>query len=156
MFNSYIMSPNEWGPPTWTLFHTLAEKINEELFPTLMPELIFNIKKICTALPCPECSQHAVNFWRKININGINNKTDLKNMLCLFHNIVNKRKNKPLFDNENLTSSYSNNNIINVYNNFVAVYQTRGNMQLLADSFQRKLILVAFKKWIMANFKNFS
>jgi hypothetical protein len=76
-------------------------------------------------------------------------------MICLFHNIVNKRKNKPIFNNENLGALYSNNNIINVYNNFVAVYQTHGNMQLLADSFQRKLILVGFKKWIMTNFTNF-
>lgn len=149
------MSPNKWGPPTWILFHTLAEKINENIFPTLMPELVLNIKKICTSLPCPECSQHAINFWKKINISGIRNKQDLKNMICLFHNIVNKRKNKPLFNNENLAALYSNNNIINVYNNFVAVYQTHGNMQLLADSFQRKLILVGFKKWIMTNFNNF-
>jgi hypothetical protein len=149
------MSPNQWGPPTWTLFHTLAEKMKEEDFPTLMPQLIFYIRKICTALPCPECSQHATTFWTKIHIPGIKNKTDLKNMLCLFHNIVNKRKNKPLFNNESLSERYANLNTVNVYNNFVAVYQTNGNMNLIAESFQRKLILITFKKWIMSNLHNF-
>ena len=155
MFHSYIMSPNQWGPPTWTLFHTLAEKMNEEVFPTLMPQLIFYLRRICSALPCPECSQHAIKFWKNINVAGIKTKTDLKNMLCLFHNIVNKRKGKPLFNNEQLTELYKQKNIINVYNHFVSVYQTHGNMQLLADSFQRKMILGEFKKWMMSNIQHF-
>lgn len=150
------MSPNQWGPPTWTLFHTLAEKIKEESFHSLMPHLIFYIKKICTALPCPECSQHATKFWSQVHIPGIKNKTDLKNVCCLFHNIVNKRKNKPFFSHEHLSEKYANCKTINVYNNFVAVYQTNGNMNLIADSFRRKLILVSFKKWIMSNFHHFN
>ena len=71
MFHSYIMSPNQWGPPTWTLFHTIAEKMNEEAFPVLMPQFIFFLKRICSVLPCPECSQHATQFWKNINVAGI-------------------------------------------------------------------------------------
>jgi hypothetical protein len=149
------MSPNKWGPPTWTLFHTIAEKIHEDVFPKLLPEIIFFLKKICSSLPCPECSQHAMQFWKKINISGIKTKTDLKNMLCLFHNIVNKRKNKPLFNHNNLSEKFSKQNFGFVYNNFVSVYKTHGNMQLLAESFQRNLILIEFKKWIMKNFIHF-
>jgi hypothetical protein len=149
------MSPNQWGPPTWTLFHTLAEKINEAEFPTLMPQLIFFIRRICSVLPCPECSQHATTFWKKVNVPGIQNKNDLRNLLCMFHNIVNKRKNKPLFNHDKLTETYSSRNSIDVYNHFVSVYQTNGNMNLIADAFQRKMILVQFKKWIMTNFRHF-
>jgi len=152
---NYIMSPNQWGPPTWTLFHSLAEKISEKEFTTLMPQLIFFIKRICSVLPCPECSQHATKFWKNVNVAGIKNKNDLRNLLCMFHNIVNKRKRKPLFEQDNLTNTYDNKNIINVYNHFVSVYQTNGNMNLIADSFQRKLILVEFKKWIMSNIRHF-
>jgi len=150
------MSPNQWGPPTWTLFHTLAEKMNEEAFPVLMPQFIFFLKRICSVLPCPECSQHSTQFWKNINVAGIKTKTDLKNMLFLFHNIVNKRKGKPLFINDALSDLYKDQNIINVFNQFVSVYQTKGNMQLLADSFQRKLLLVPFKQWIMSNIQNFA
>ena len=153
---SYIMSPNQWGPPTWTLFHTIAEKMNEEAFPVLMPQFIFFLKRICSVLPCPECSQHATQFWKNINVAGIKTKTDMKNMLFLFHNIVNKRKGKPLFVNDTLSELYKHQNIINVFNKFVAVYQTKGNMQLLADSFQRKLLLVPFRQWVMSNIKHFT
>ena len=156
MFHSYIMSPNQWGPPTWTLFHTIAEKMKEEAFPVLMPQFLFFVKRICSVLPCPECSQHSNQFWKNINVAGIKTKTDLKNMLCLFHNIVNRRKGKPLFNNENLAELYQNQNIVNVFNQFVAVYQTKGNMQLLADSFQRKMILTPFKQWVMSNIQNLS
>ena len=41
------MSPEGWGPPTWTLFHTLAEKIHEDTFPILGPQLFYHIKNIC-------------------------------------------------------------------------------------------------------------
>jgi len=150
------MSPNQWGPPTWTLFHTIAEKMNEEAFPVLMPQFIFFLKRICSVLPCPECSQHATQFWKNINVAGIKTKTDLKNMLFLFHNIVNKRKGKPLFINDSINDLYKDQNIINVFNQFVAVYQTKGNMQLLADSFQRKLLLVPFKQWVMSNIQHFA
>ena len=149
------MSPNQWGPPTWTLFHTLSEKIHEDMFTKLMPEIIFYMRRISSALPCPECSQHAGQFWKNINFSGIKNKNDLKNMVCLFHNIVNKRKNKPLFKHEDLSDIYSNKKIIEVYNQFVNVYQTNGNMKLLSDAFQRKLILIDFKKWLMKNFIHF-
>jgi hypothetical protein len=148
------MTPNEWGPPIWTLFHTLAEKIKEENFSTTSKQLMFYIKRICATLPCPECSQHASRFLSRVNIQGIQCKTDLRNILYIFHNVVNKRKNKPLFNNDNLTT-YATKNKINVYNNFVSAYQTKGNMKLLADSFQRKLIIMEFKKWFIQNINNF-
>jgi hypothetical protein len=150
------MSPNTWGPPIWTLFHTLAEKIKEEEFTTLMPQIIFNIRKICSALPCPECSQHAMEFFKKVNVAGIKSKEDLRNLLCLFHNLVNKRKGKSLLKHDLVSELYSNKNLIEVYNNFIRVYQTNGNMNQLAESFQRKLIVLNFKKWIMQNFIHFS
>ena len=149
------MSPETWGPPIWTLFHTLAEKINEDKFNIIAPELFFFIKKICANLPCPECSQHATSFLSKINFKGIRNKNDFRNMLYHFHNTVNYRKRKSLFKPENI-NKYSNFKLINTYNNFVSVYHTKGNMKLLAESFQRKLLLMEFKKWFMKNIINFT
>jgi hypothetical protein len=120
----------------------------------LGPQLFHHIKNICRNLPCPECSQHASTFLEKINFNGIKTKTDFKNMLCFFHNTVNFRKKKPVFDASGL-EKYKNMNIITVYNNFINVYHTRGNMNLLAESFQRKITLIGFKKWIMSNIQSF-
>lgn len=147
--------PTEWGPPVWTLFHTLAEKINPDKFSVLSPQLFFFIKRICASLPCPECSQHAVTFLGKVNFSNIKTKTDLQNILYIFHNIVNKRKNKAVFNRDIVSAQYAGNNMINVYNKFISVYQTKGNLKLLADSFQRRLVIQDFKKWIIANINSF-
>ena len=69
------MSPPEvWGPAVWTLFHTLAEKIDENAYPHLVNSLFNVIVRICKFLPCPECAKDASNFLAKINIKEINKK----------------------------------------------------------------------------------
>ena len=150
------MPPEEWGPPVWSLFHCLAEKIKEESFPIIGKSLFGIIYKISCFLPCPECSQHAKSFLAKINLSNIKNKNDFKIMLYIFHNAVNKRKNKPLYNYGNVSKLYACRNLINVYNNFIRVYQTNGNMSLLTESFQRKLIITSFKKWITTNIRHFT
>lgn len=149
------MSPNNWGPPIWTLFHTIAEKIKDDKFKEILPSLFIFLKRICSVLPCPDCSQHATQFLNKVNSQGIRDKNDLKNILYIFHNSVNRRKQKSSF-NIDLLPNYSNNNLINTYNNFVAVFHTKGNMKLLAETFQRKLVLNDFKNWFIANIQSFA
>lgn len=147
------MSPPEtWGPPIWTFFHTLAEKINDDQFHEIKASVFSVIKRICKFLPCPECSQHASQFLGRININSIQNKIQFKQMLCFFHNTVNKRKNKSIFKFEN-TNKYKNCNIGNAFNNFIRVYHTKGNMNMIAESFQRKLLIDDLRKWFVDNHK---
>ncbi len=149
------MSPPEvWGPPIWTFFHTLAEKVNEEYFLTIRNSLFFFIKRICNFLPCPDCSQHANRFLAKVDISKIKNKLDFKNMLYVFHNSVNKRKSKQLFSYENI-NVYKNYNVGVAFNNFVSVYHTKGNMNLIAESFQRNLLVKDLKNWLISNHKYF-
>jgi len=146
--------PNIWGPPTWTLLHTMTEKIHEEDFNKLMPQMFGLIKRICSNLPCPDCSQHATIFLAKLKREQIATKNDFKNMLYLFHNMVNAKKKKPLFNYANM-SAYQNLNIANVFNNFVSVYNTKGNMKLLTESFQRALIVKDLRRWLMNNHESF-
>ena len=40
-----------WGPCTWFLFHTLAEKIKEEEFTDAKHKLLSFIANICNNLP---------------------------------------------------------------------------------------------------------
>ena len=147
-------SPEIWGPPTWTLLHTLAEKIHEDDFNKLMPQMFGLIKRICAYLPCPDCSQHAKQFLAKIKPQQIATKTDFKNTFYLFHNMVNSRKKKQLFNYDNM-NIYQNLNIANVFNNFVSDYNTKGNMKLLAESFQRSLIIKDLKRWLLNNINSF-
>jgi hypothetical protein len=68
--------------------------------------------------------------------------------------MVNAKKRKPLFNYGNI-SIYQNLNIANVFNNFVSVYNTKGNMKLLTESFQRSLIVKDLRRWLMANHDSF-
>ena len=72
------MSPSYWGPSTWFFMHTLAAKIKESSFPLVGPNLIMFLIQISNNLPCPECSEHAKQFWSKVKTSNINNKTDLQ------------------------------------------------------------------------------
>ena len=146
------MSPPEvWGPPIWTLFHTLIEKINEKYHHIIYQQLFNIIKQICTYLPCPECSTDAVIFLSKIKIQTLNTKVNFKNMIYLFHNYVNKKKHKPLFNYTNI-NIYKGKNLVNVIKNFLNVYNTKGNMKLLTQSFQRQMVINNFRKWVANNF----
>ena len=150
------MSPPEvWGPPIWTLFHVLAEKINERAYPFYVGQIFRVIKMICSALPCPECTQDATIFLNKIKLQDLKIKNDFKNMIYLFHNHVNVKKRKYLYNYANL-EIYKKYNIIHVLNRFISVYHTRGNMNLLAESFQRQLIVKNVKNWFSNNIRIFA
>ena len=147
-------APEIWGPPTWTLLHTLADKIHDDDFNKLMPQMIGLIKRICAYLPCPDCSQHATHFLAKLKPEQISTKLDFKNTMYLFHNMVNSRKKKPLFNYGNI-NIYQNLNIAIVFNNFITIYNTKGNMKLLTESFQRTLIVKDLKRWLVNNINSF-
>jgi len=149
------MSPNTWGPPTWIFLHTLAEKIKEESFPIIGPNLIMAIMQICYNLPCPDCTLHAKTFWSKVKTANIRSKTDLINLLFVFHNIVNKRKNLPPFKYVDL-QYYKTRNIIETHNQFARNFNTHGNMKLLNETFHRNRMLSSFKSWFMKNLYHFN
>jgi hypothetical protein len=151
------MSPANWGPPVWTLFHTLAAKLNEShaQHHTIKQGLFSSIKQICRFLPCPDCSSDATIFLNRVKPADIRTKQQLIDMLYVFHNYVNRKKNKAMFVHDNL-NTYKTRNIVTVLNEFAAAYNTRGNMKLMADSLQRQRILVEFKKWIITNSSGFA
>jgi len=149
------MSPiTQWGPACWNLFHTLAEKIKEESFPIIGQQLFSQIHLLCQNLPCKECSDHAKLFLSKVNVSNLKNKNDLKNLIFVMHEAVNKRKFYASFKYENL-EVYKNSNIINAFNKFVSTYNTDGNLQLIAENYYRKQLIAGLKRWLMQNMKHF-
>ena len=143
-----------WGPSTWLFMHTLAAKLKESSFNVVGPHLIHVFIQICNNLPCPECSQHSKQFWSKVKTNNIKNKTDIINLLFVFHNIVNQRKNYKPFKYENL-KYYETKNVIETYNTFSKNFNTRGNMNLISESFHRNMMLTSLKTWMMSNINHF-
>jgi hypothetical protein len=148
------MSPSYWGPSTWVFMHTLAAKIKEDSFPLIGPKLIITLIQICNNLPCPDCAKHAKEFWSKVKVVNIKNKSDLVNLLFVFHNMVNKRRNVKGFKYENL-KYYETKNVIETYNIFSRNFNTRGNMNLINESFHRNMMIASLKKWIMTNINHF-
>jgi hypothetical protein len=134
--------------------HTLVAKIKEDSFPLIGPNLIMILIQICNNLPCPECAQHAKQFWLKVKTVNIKTKSDLINLIFVFHNMVNKRKQLPAFKHENL-QYYETRNIVETYNTFSRNFNTRGNMNLISESFHRNMMLASLRTWIMGNLIHF-
>jgi len=146
--------PEVWGPAVWLLFHTLAEKINVNAYPVVFPSLFNMIIQISKNLPCPECASDASNFLARVKVSDLKSKENLKGMLYVFHNMVNAKKRKPIFHYSNI-GFYGKYNLIKVINNFISQYQTKGNMKLLTESFQRQFVINNFKVWFQKFYKAF-
>jgi hypothetical protein len=146
--------PEIWGPAIWKLFHTLSEKMNENAYNIVASQLYNHIVRICNFLPCPECATDASQFLAKIQIKNIKNKTQFKNTFYIFHNYVNVKKRKPLFNYSNIVL-YKNFNVVNIFQDFINVYNTKGNMKLLNESFQRQLVIKDFTNWFRSYIRVF-
>lgn len=147
----------EWGPCTWYLFHTLAEKIKEDQFIILRLPLINIITSICGNLPCPDCANHARQKMSSLNITNIKTKEDLKLMLLIFHNEVNMRNGKPLFNESDLNNKYSVANTNNIVQHFIQIWSKRTpNPKLLTVSFHKNQTLQNFINWWNTNHQYFN
>lgn len=146
----------EWGPCTWYLFHTLAEKMKNESFPIVKNDVITMIRKICANLPCPECAGHAQHKMGTLNVNNIRSKRDLQLMLLSFHNDVNNRNGKPLFTEQQLDEKYKRANIAQIIQYFFQIWnKPNPNPKLLTSSFHKSQILTEFSNWWKSNYIHF-
>jgi len=142
---------SKWGPPTWLLLHTIAEKVKEQQFSQIREELINIIQLICGNLPCPICTDHSKKYLSGINFNTIQTKQQLKDMLFHFHNTVNQRKDYPLY-------SYNQLNVYNVavtnniIHNFFYHFKNHSyNIRLISENLQRTRIVENLKLWFQKN-----
>ena len=145
----------KWGEPFWILFHVLAEKIKESEFPRLRESLLNLIFTICSNLPCPDCTNHSIQYLNGINFNTIRTKEDFKMMMYNFHNAVNRRKDYPIFPKEGL-EKYSRGNVIPIIENFMQFFLiNHKNFHLLADDIQRRRVSDGVRKWFKDNIQAF-
>ena len=134
------MKPDIWGPPIWTFMHTIVRKMKPQMYNRIGPIIFNTLVRICGSLPCPNCTMHAMQFWRQVNIRGIRSKADLEHILYLFHNIVNERLKKPAYD-ESRIIEYNHKSLIDAFNAFVNVYSRRVDVRQMTDSMQRTRII---------------
>ncbi len=140
--------PEVWGPPTWTLLHTLLAKLDEDGYRATNGTVLGMVRQLCAALPCPDCSTHATGFLAKLRPEQHATRRALHDALYCMHNWVNVRNRKPLFDHSLLDRTYAPLSLGRVVHQFASVYHTRGNMQQLAESFRREVALSALRAWL--------
>ena len=148
------MSKQIWGNACWYLFHALAEKLKPESdTPSNIQTILFHFKQICFNLPCPSCQEHAIKTLEKVNFNNIKNKSDLKTFFWEFHNIVNKRINKPIFSRDKLDDMYSKAIFINIVNRFITVMKSKdiSTERTMMNTISRHLCVDSFAKYIREN-----
>ena len=147
-----VVNKPHWGVAIWTLFHIIGEKISEDNFNVLKSEIILIIKQICNNLPCPMCTTHANDYLSKNNFDKINKLSDFRLFLFHFHNIVNTKKHKALFNIDELSSTYKNLDSIKVIRDFMVVFQDKHyNVNMITNDFHRNRMVVQLKKWFNQN-----
>ena len=137
-----------WGPSTWFLFHTLAEKIKDDKFPEMKLELLSIIRQICTHLPCPECAGHAQAKLGTLDSNLIKTKHDLQLVLLSFHNFVNNSLGKPSWTEEQLNAKYRLAKMVDVVQYFIQIWtKPNPNPRLITYNYHKGQTVNTFIKW---------
>ena len=112
--------------------------------------------RICANLPCPDCSEHAFAIMVNVKRDNIKTKKDLQMFFFDFHNSVNKRTNKPMFQ-ESQMFKYQTAITRNIVYNFISILSRKyNNIKLLTNSFHRDAAMNDFKKWIAHNSSKFN
>jgi hypothetical protein len=110
-----------WGPLTWTLLHTLAQKWKQPI----SSSLIACLNTLLRHTPCEMCSKHSNDYLNshEFSTNSIKDQNDLITFLFTFHNNINRMHGKPQFNVLRLESTYSTIPFRVVYDLFRDIYR---------------------------------
>jgi len=145
-----------WGKHIWMFIHGLCAKLKPEYFLQLRGQLLEHLRMICTNLPCPDCSKHADEYMKNVNVSSIMSNRDLVLYFYTFHNAVNARKGYPAHKVEDL-EIYNKANLKNMYKNFTYYFKEQYHSpRLMADSFHRKRAFSSFEKWLQTHTECFN
>jgi hypothetical protein len=117
------MSKQLWGNSTWYIFHTLAEKLKPDCDSEIQT-ILYHFKQVSFNLPCMDCAKHATDMMQNAKLDKVKTRDDLKQFFLEFHNIVNKKLNKPIFSRDECDKLYAKANTVNVVNHFIAVMKS--------------------------------
>lgn len=110
MISSPASTEPTWGKAVWTLYHVLSEAIDAQTFEhnhAFRTELFELIWEICHSLPCPDCRAHAeIETKQRIQWQTVRTKNDLQWMFHAFHNRVNERTGKRIYNVNSLSLQY--------------------------------------------------
>jgi len=110
-----------WGSPCWIFFHSYAEHVPEDYYNRNKEKIFKTFLSTLSRLPCPYCRKHALNYHKNIK-KPFQTKQEFKEHLFKFHNNVNQRLKKPIFNNFHI---YEKVNLKKAYLNFAYVMSQR-------------------------------
>lgn len=138
---------DKWGPNIWCYIHTYTTKIKENLNNNEMKIVMEHLYSVSTNLPCPICSEHARKYLSS-KYKYVHSKSELVKLFIDFHNDVNKRKSKPIKEN-NIIDIYKSKQLIECANNYVYTWQKASTSKYLGSTsnFANKLYIKRFKEY---------
>jgi len=107
---THMSDPEVWGPAFWFTLHNGAAKYPISASPITKNRMKSYILGIPFVLPCEACKIHATNHIEKNKNNLDDICSGMKKLFKFFvdfHNIVNKRYNKPIVSLEDAHKMYS-------------------------------------------------
>jgi hypothetical protein len=151
------MKKSEWGPIVWKVLHCITIKIKDEEFINQREKLIELITKICSNLPCPHCSSHAIRIINNYKLKYVKKKEDLIKFVHFMHNLVNKKTKKNTHSIE-IIDNYKNYNTKNVLSDYYRMntnYKTP-NVKMMLHTHSRNEFLKFFYNYFNANISKFN
>lgn len=138
-----------WGQITWIFLHTLSMKITPEQYPTLKDSLFSLFLMMCKALPCPECSEHAMHYMKKKTAPETIEQFRL--FLWEFHNVVNTNTKKQKLPQEVL-QKYNQTNLSMVFQVLQQCWLNQPyNQNLIPKQLLIRNTIQQMRTWLLAN-----
>lgn len=138
-----------WGPPTWIFIHSFLELMSDECYLIHKQTVINLLTSICSTLPCRDCTNHALAYMKKhpLHPNYYPTRKHLQYYFYKFHNAVNIRLGKPIFDDFN---KYESARLTIVFREFQTKYRGSSTMDF-TNNMARKNIINNIRTFINSN-----
>lgn len=139
----------KWGPPTWYFIHSFLALMTNDCYQKNIQLIINLLTAILTNLPCQDCTNHA-KAYIKVNPLHKNLQPTIRHMQYYFynfHNNVNKRLRKPVFENVEL---YQTAKLSLMFRNFQNVFKTSHGMDF-SNGLSRQNIIHELRNFINMN-----
>lgn len=149
------MKKSEWGPIVWNLLHCIACKIKPIYFENEEKNILTMIKGICANLPCPTCAAHSTSILRKYSPKVFKSKEDLKKLILMLHNVVNKKLKKDTYTLE-LLSMYDSKDFKTILiDYYVMMNKNKYSEKMMLNTFHKNAFTKRFYKYFTTNLEKF-
>lgn len=150
------MKKSEWGPIVWNLLHCIACKIKPIYFENEEKNMLNIIKGICANLPCPTCAMHSTSILRKYSPKVLKSREDLKQLILMLHNVVNKKLKKDIYTLEMLEMYDSKVFRTVLIDYYVMMKQNKYSEKMMLNNFHKNAFIKRFYKYFTMNMIKFN